>query len=432
MANIAPYSFFQEFDNNGEPLAGGLLYTYEAGTSTPKATFTDASGAVQNTNPIVLDASGRADVWLEDGAYKFVLNTSADVLVKEVDDIVGGQTGGFGSTVLEVSTNTNITETNANNHIVTTSGVTLSLDAAATLGAGFVFSVQNTSASDTTIDPNLTEQINNASTLVLTQNESAIVFCDGTQFFAIVAGIEDLTLIFDALSSADGFVGDDFLMWGDISDSNIAKKTTMTSFRNQLFLITGTENTIDPANDEVWFRDNSSGVVRKTSISNLLSNVDTDSITLGTPQTTTSGTTVDFTSIPSGTKKITISLVGVSLSGTDDILVRIGDSGGLETTGYIGTGTLATGSVSTTASTTGLRIKMGTASIDANGSLILTLVDSTNHIWAANGTFSHGNQTSTAFCGGSKTLSEELDRISLVTTGSDTFDAGTVNIAYES
>jgi len=90
MAKISPYAFWQKFDDNGDPLAGGKLYTYEAGTTTNKQTFTDADETSINTNPVILDAAGRADVWLDSGSYKFVLTDSADVTIDTVDDIIGG------------------------------------------------------------------------------------------------------------------------------------------------------------------------------------------------------------------------------------------------------------------------------------------------------------------------------------------------------
>lgn len=80
----------QFFDNNGVPLNGGLIYTYDAGTTTPATTYTSSSGATNNTNPIVLDSAGRtpAQIWLTAGAsYKFVLQTSAGVTIKTDDNI---------------------------------------------------------------------------------------------------------------------------------------------------------------------------------------------------------------------------------------------------------------------------------------------------------------------------------------------------------
>lgn len=80
----------QFFDNNGVPLAGGLVYTYAAGTTTPVVTYTSSSGGTSNTNPIVLDSAGRtpAQIWLTAGSsYKFVLQTSLGVLIKTDDNI---------------------------------------------------------------------------------------------------------------------------------------------------------------------------------------------------------------------------------------------------------------------------------------------------------------------------------------------------------
>jgi hypothetical protein len=94
---------WQFFDNLGTPLAGGLLYTYTAGTTTPQATYTSAAGNIANTNPIVLDAAGRTanQTWLTTGgAYKFVLQTSAAVTIGTYDNISGinDLTGATGAT----------------------------------------------------------------------------------------------------------------------------------------------------------------------------------------------------------------------------------------------------------------------------------------------------------------------------------------------
>lgn len=89
----------QFFDNNGVPLAGGKLYTYEAGTTTPQATYTTSSGNVARTNPIVLDSAGRVpsggEIWVTSQPYKFVLNTSVDVLVATYDNVTGQGVGGY-------------------------------------------------------------------------------------------------------------------------------------------------------------------------------------------------------------------------------------------------------------------------------------------------------------------------------------------------
>ena len=80
----------QFFDNNGVPLSGGLLYTYQAGSSTPLTTYTTNNGTIANTNPIVLDSSGRSanEIWMQTGyTYKFVLQTSAAVTLQTLDNL---------------------------------------------------------------------------------------------------------------------------------------------------------------------------------------------------------------------------------------------------------------------------------------------------------------------------------------------------------
>jgi len=87
MAVLYTQHFVQFFDDNGNPLSGGKLYTYDAGGTTPKATYTDAAGLTANANPVVLDAAGRATVFLDGTTYRFDLKTSGDVLVKSTDNI---------------------------------------------------------------------------------------------------------------------------------------------------------------------------------------------------------------------------------------------------------------------------------------------------------------------------------------------------------
>ena len=80
----------QFFDNNGNPLSGGKIYTYEAGTSTPLATYTSSAGNTAHTNPIVLDSGGRVpsgEIWNALRLYKFVLKTSAEVTIATYDNV---------------------------------------------------------------------------------------------------------------------------------------------------------------------------------------------------------------------------------------------------------------------------------------------------------------------------------------------------------
>lgn len=91
MAKLLPYPKFRALDSNGAPLSGGKVYTYEAGTTTPKATYTDSGAGTPNTNPVILDSQGYADIWLS-GSYKIVLKTSADVTIFTTDNVTADVT----------------------------------------------------------------------------------------------------------------------------------------------------------------------------------------------------------------------------------------------------------------------------------------------------------------------------------------------------
>jgi len=177
MATIAPYGVYQAFDDNGDPLAGGFLYTYEAGTSTPKATYMDSSGTLisQNTNPVELDASGMANVWLGDGGYKFILKDADLNTIFTVDNIGGTNDTAFGADVNAISTNTIINGTYANSVNICTGSPTLSLLSAASGGEGFYFSVKNQGSGVVTIDPDGAELIDGAATKSIPAGTSALI-----------------------------------------------------------------------------------------------------------------------------------------------------------------------------------------------------------------------------------------------------------------
>lgn len=78
---------FAAYNSAGAPLSGGKLYTYSAGTTTPLATYTTQAGGTANANPVVLDASGRADVWLSSSSYRMILKDASDVTIWDVDNI---------------------------------------------------------------------------------------------------------------------------------------------------------------------------------------------------------------------------------------------------------------------------------------------------------------------------------------------------------
>lgn len=87
MATLATNVSFQCFGLDGKPLAGGKVYTYSAGTTTSKATYTTMAGTVANPNPVILDQNGKAKIFLGDGSYRLQIKDSNDALIDDIDQI---------------------------------------------------------------------------------------------------------------------------------------------------------------------------------------------------------------------------------------------------------------------------------------------------------------------------------------------------------
>lgn len=175
----------------------------------------------------------------------------------------------------------------------------------------------------------------------------------------------------------------------------------------------------------------SAGQVLKATSSTAATWQNASGITLGTP-VTASGTAVDFTGIPSGTKRITINFSGVSTNGTSNLLVQIGDSGGIETSGYSSGAT--NDNATRVTSTTGFIIMSVDLASDAlSGRVTLELLDAATFTWVSSGQMCETGSGLDGESGGSKSLSAELDRVRITTVGgTNTFDAGKINITYES
>jgi microcystin-dependent protein len=92
MAVVTPTAKAQFIDAAGVPLAGGFLYTYEAGTTTPQATYTDSAASTANSNPIILDSRGEANIWLSSANYKFKLTDANGTEIWTVDNIAAPST----------------------------------------------------------------------------------------------------------------------------------------------------------------------------------------------------------------------------------------------------------------------------------------------------------------------------------------------------
>ncbi len=150
----------------------------------------------------------------------------------------------------------------------------------------------------------------------------------------------------------------------------------------------------------------------------------------GTAVASTSGTSIDFTGIPSTAKRITVMFDQVSGSGTSPFQIQIG-SGTIATTGYLGNVWEANTSNVNISSGFQLRVNnVGTNTI--SGTVMITLLNAATNIWTAIGSTARTATADIALLAGSKTLAGTLDRVRITAVnGTDTFDAGSVNILWE-
>ena len=170
---------------------------------------------------------------------------------------------------------------------------------------------------------------------------------------------------------------------------------------------------------------NTDGTTTVTSPSNIIKS--------GTAVASTSGTSIDFTSIPSWVKRVTVMFSGVSTNGTSNVQVQLGTAGGFQTTNYLGATSILTGVSAPANFSSGLLITgaMG-AGVLLHGALTLAVVDAASGTWASTTITGRSDTNQLNVGGGTKTLSGTLDRVRITTVGgTDTFDAGTINILYE-
>lgn len=170
-----------------------------------------------------------------------------------------------------------------------------------------------------------------------------------------------------------------------------------------------------------------------TALSSSVSTLQTQKLTSGTAVASTSGTAIDFTSIPSWVKRITVMLNQVSLSGTANVRFRLGTSGGFATSGYTAFTNVIQNSTVVASATTGFDTNgSSTTSTTYSGLVTFTLLDATANTWVASGLLAMASAVSQTAFSGVVSLSGALTQVRITSTnGTDTFDAGSVNILYE-
>lgn len=417
MAVLTPSPKMQFFDINGEPLVGGKVYTYQAGTTTPQATYTDNTGVTANPNPVILNARGEASIWLGGANFKFKLTDANDVEIWTVDYISAPISG--------------VSPALSGNVTIDTSSSSPALKITQ-IGTGLAFRVQDEAdpdATPTVVDNQGRLGVGTASPsekVDISGGNLAFTATAGTLYAKVTpgasltdiaaAGARSLTFTTNStprISITDtGLVGIgktpsagvELDVVGDIAASVSVKTDTITEYTASAGVTVG-------------------GVLLKSS---LIGGVYRP-ITSATAQATTSGTSVNFGSIPSWVKRVSIIVNDVSFSASESLAIQIGPSGGVETSGYLGTNVATSGGAVVSFSTD---FRTG-AFVSTTIRGVLTLNNVSGNIWILAGNISVG--TSNLFVlAGSKTLAGVLTQVTLKSLGGvNTFTAGSLNIFYE-
>ena len=368
MAGLSPTPKQQVFGTDGEPLVGGKIYTYAAGTSTPIATYTDYTAGTANTNPIILDSRGQANIWLLSAtSYKFIVRDATDVLLYTVDNISAAlDTSAFAAPPPIGNTTPN---TGAFTTLTASGAVTLTGTGAMKLNSG-------TTAERPTPSNGMIRYNTSTAAMEGYINSAWASLVSGTAVTSVATGT--------------GLTGGPITSTGTIAiDSTVAT-------------LTGTQT-----------------LTNKT--------IQGGAITSGTAVASTSGTSIDFTSIPSWVKRITVMFKGVSTSGTSLVIVQLGTGGTPTTSGYGGGGWQT--SVFTNV-TNGMALSGNNVASDVrNGAITITNI--TGNTWVSTSQNVNDNATGGGG-GGSVALAGVLNLVRITTVnGTDTYDLGTVNILFE-
>lgn len=388
----------------GAPLAGGKCHVYQVATTTPLALFSDESLTTPASNPLVADSSGSFPaVFLAETKAKLVIVTSTDApfdtrpviyttgvasAVPATGVSYDGSSSGLASTDVQ----------SAIDEAVELQGLSQSWNA---LSDGTIATGTSTNAG-AGAGPDMDMYRNSASPaasdliggLLMTGQNAA---GSKTTYGYVRGSITDATN-----GSEDGKVA-----IGTVSAGASADRLNVGAG------IFG-QGATDPGSQKANFVEvqQAGAAIRP--------------LVAATRQTTASGTAFDFSSIPSWVTRINVLFSGVSLSGTDNILVQIGDSGGISSTGYASTSTYGTSDANSTAA---FIIRVGSATAAVSGKMSIELLGS--NIWSASQAFTTGAGTGSLYGGGTKTLSGALDRVRITRDGTNNFDAGSVNITYE-
>lgn len=418
MADLLDFAPVRVFTSNAAPGAGYVARFFQSGTTTPVTVYSDSALTTPLGTSVTANAEGKFPaVWSTGGAIKCTISTPAGAVVDTIDP-VQSITSGAAATNISFNPTVALPFTNVQTAIE---------GAAASAASGFTpfgLGVTGSVALLANIDaPNI------ASGQYRFDGTTAGTYPTG------VAAADTGAISMIRETSGSGWM----VLYHDTTDRTWFRRLNSSAWGAWRENLTSNQPL---AAGDLFFRGasnvqrlalGSAGQVLRVNAGATAPEWGSGSITLGAAVASTTQTNIDFTGIPASARRITVMLAGVSTSGTSGPIVQLGDSGGIETTNYLGTESNSSGAATGSANlSSGFGIRSVLAANVIHGKMEICLVDPATNTWVATGMFGYSNSANTSYIGGSKSLSATLDRIRLTTAGgTDTFDAGTVNVSWE-
>jgi hypothetical protein len=473
MPQLDPVPVGVALDSAGAIESGALLYVYTAGTTTPVTTYQNAALTTEHARPVEADSSGRfAEVYVPAGNYKLDLQDAegsslpgyprdnisltasgvttgatygraiqlsddySDTDAWTIESSVGitARAQGYDSTtelfddpyVLEfagdASDATNKVESAASVATVTPGQelrVTAPIYATGSPTSTFEVGLEWYTSAGATISEAVSSYANGDITTGQVLHASKLATAPAT-----AAGVRVIGQRKTANVTGNWYMGAARLEIGvDGGFVTLAGTETLTNKTLTAPVLNGSLTGTGILDEDDMSSDSATAVPTQQSVK---AYVDNQGWTYLSSQATTSGTEVDFT-VPTSAREIVVGLVGVSLSGADNVLIQLGDGGGIETSGY--NGGVGNSSVEVI-STSGFAVQAGADARLEYGVVHLNDLNNDGTVWGC--LIAHENNGASVVNsgGGTKTLSAAITTVRITRSGTDTFDAGAAYCKY--
>jgi hypothetical protein len=445
----------QVFDADGDPLVSGLLDFYETGGSTVrKTTYADSAETIANANPVVLGGDGVAPNIFGTGTYRVVVRTAAGAQLRQRDPVGGDASLSFGADWISTISYgladvvkedgkywESQTAANAGNQPsldggtnwllyladVATNTADIATNTAAIAGKASLAGDAFTGAVSVAAPLSSTAGDVNLKTNTALSDAAATITAA-----QLIGGEATITPTVARILTTDTAVNIIAALTGSVDGSNFE----FTAFNLAAFDVTIALGVGVTSLGNMVVNDGSATfrITRLTSSTAIVKRLDSVAAGSGIVSQTaalTSDTSHTFTDIPATATQIIMGFGLMSTNGTSDIIVQLGDSGGIETSGYRGSVWNNGGGTAQFSNGFDLVSSVGAAN-DINGTLIFVLTDAATNLWTCSGNMTLGNTVQVNVMSGSKALTGVLDRVNLTTDGGvNTFDAGFFTISVQ-